>query len=100
MTIQDFDKAIKMYKLHKEIYKNGSGFISVSCFPDRIHITLKAFMEFFKEDEYNVVDRGKFEGWEAISEYKGIPVFCIMCHSDMLKYEKTKQYLRGEQKNG
>lgn len=92
MTIKDFDKATYLCETYKELYGGNNGFISAT---DYIHITFDAFVDFFSNDNYIITEiNGDTYGWKLLSKYDEIPVMCLATYSNMLKCDKTKQYLK------
>ena len=95
MTTKDLEKAIKISKEYREIYNRFVGLAGIS---DYVHLSFDAFMGLFNEFyiDPSVSACGDFR---LSVEYDGVEVKSIANYDDMLKFPKTKEYLKEKLKN-
>ena len=91
MNTEDLKKATELIKAYKELYDK---FVGLAGIGEYVHITLSEFMKVFAF--FDIDERGASCGnFKLSTEYNGVTVMCIASYNEMLKYKKTKQYLRG-----
>lgn len=95
MTKEDLEKAVKISKEYAEIYYRFVGLAGIS---EYVHLSLSAFMGLF--EEFDIKEHGATCGdFKLSTECDGVVVMCLASYDDMLRFKKTKKYLK-ERLNG
>lgn len=95
MTREDLERAVKISKEYNEIYERFVGLAGIS---EYVHLSLLAFMSLF--EDFNISEHGATCGdFKLSTKYNGVVIMCLASYDDMLKFKKTKEYLK-ERLNG